>query len=66
MNAEHQPSPRQKLGTEALDETAGFAGQIVVAQVRALAVDVLRATGRDREQILTVLPALPEGPVRYG
>jgi uncharacterized membrane protein YgaE (UPF0421/DUF939 family) len=55
-----------ELATEALDETGGFAGQIVVAQVRALAVDVLRATGLDRDQILPVLPALPEGPVRYG
>jgi uncharacterized membrane protein YgaE (UPF0421/DUF939 family) len=55
-----------ELATEALDETGGFAGQIVVAQVRALAVDVLRATGLDREQILKVLPVLPEGPVSYG
>jgi uncharacterized membrane protein YgaE (UPF0421/DUF939 family) len=55
-----------ELATEALDETGGFAGQIVVAQVRALAVDVLRATGLDRERILKLLPALPEGPVSYG
>jgi uncharacterized membrane protein YgaE (UPF0421/DUF939 family) len=55
-----------ELATEALDHTGGFAGQIVVAQARALAVDVLRATGLDREQILELLPALPEGPVSYG
>jgi uncharacterized membrane protein YgaE (UPF0421/DUF939 family) len=55
-----------ELATEALDHTGGFAGQIVVAQARALAVDVLRATGLDREQILKLLPALPEGPVSYG
>ncbi len=55
-----------ELATEALDETGGFAGQIVVAQVRALAVDVLRATGLDREVIVRLLPTLPAGPVSYG
>jgi uncharacterized membrane protein YccC len=55
-----------ELATEALEETGGFEGQIVVGQTRALAVDVLRATGLDREQILKVLPALPAGPVSYG
>jgi uncharacterized membrane protein YgaE (UPF0421/DUF939 family) len=55
-----------ELATEALEETGGFAGQIVVGQIRALAVDVLRATGLDRDRILKALPALPEGPVSYG
>ena len=48
------------------DETGGFAGQVVVAQARSLAVDVLRATGLDREQALGLLPSLPPGPVSYG
>jgi hypothetical protein len=38
----------------------------VVAQVRALAVDVLRATGLDREVRVRLLPTLPAGPVSYG
>jgi hypothetical protein len=52
--------------TEALDETGGFAGQVVVAQARSLAVDVLRATGLEREEALGLLPSLPPGPVSYG
>jgi hypothetical protein len=55
-----------ELATEALDETGGFAGQVVVAQTRSLAVDILRATGLDRDEALGLLPALPLGPVSYG
>jgi uncharacterized membrane protein YccC len=55
-----------ELATEALDETGGFAGQVVVAQTRSLAVDVLRATGLEREKALRLLPSLPLGPVSYG
>jgi uncharacterized membrane protein YgaE (UPF0421/DUF939 family) len=55
-----------ELATEALDETGGFAGQVVVAQTRSLAVDVLRATGLEREKALGLLPSLPPGPVSYG
>jgi uncharacterized membrane protein YccC len=55
-----------ELATEALDETGGFAGQVVVAQTRSLAVDVLRATGLEREKALRLLPSLPPGPVSYG
>ncbi len=55
-----------ELATEALDETGGFAGQVVVAQTRSLAVDVLRATGLDREKALGLLPSLLAGPVSYG
>jgi uncharacterized membrane protein YgaE (UPF0421/DUF939 family) len=55
-----------ELATEALDETGGFAGQVVVAQTRSLAVDVLRATGLERDQALGLLPSLPPGPVSYG
>ncbi|HSK26210.1 MAG TPA: FUSC family protein [Jiangellales bacterium] len=54
-----------RLATEALDETGGFAGQVVVAQTRSLAVDLMRATGIDRDEALRLLPGLPEGPVRY-
>ena len=32
-----------ELSTEALDQTGGFAGQVVVAQTRSMAVDLLRA-----------------------
>ena len=55
-----------ELATEALDETGGFAGQVMVAQTRSLAVDVLRATGLEREKALHLLPSLPPGPVSYG
>ncbi|HSK55204.1 MAG TPA: FUSC family protein [Jiangellales bacterium] len=54
-----------RQSTEALDETGGFAGQVVVAQTRSLAVDLLRATGVDRDEAVRLLPGLPEGPVRY-
>lgn len=54
------------MATEALDETGGFSGQVVVAQVRSMAVDVLMATGLTREEAGALLPGLPEGPVRYG
>ena len=47
-------------------KTGGFAGQVVVAQTRSLAVDVLRATGLERKQALGLLPSLPPGPVSYG
>lgn len=55
-----------ELATQALDQTGGFAGQVVVAQVRLMAVDMLRATGLDRDQVLQLLPELPPGPVSYG
>lgn len=55
-----------QMATEALEHTGGFGGQIVIAQVRSLAVDVLHATGLDRETAQNLLPALPEGPVSYG
>ncbi|HSI93277.1 MAG TPA: FUSC family protein [Jiangellaceae bacterium] len=55
-----------ELATEALDQTGGFAGQVVVAQVRLMAVDLLRATGLDRDQAAQLLPSLPPGPVSYG
>ncbi|WP_053205314.1 FUSC family protein [Jiangella muralis] len=55
-----------RMATEALDHTGGFAGQIVIAQIRSLAVDVLLATGLTRDEVLELLPGLPEGPVSYG
>jgi uncharacterized membrane protein YgaE (UPF0421/DUF939 family) len=55
-----------ELATDALDETGSFAGQVVVAQTRSLAIDVLRATGLSREKALGLLPSLPAGPVSYG
>lgn len=55
-----------ELATEALDETGGFAGQVVVAQASPLGVDVLRATGLDREPAFGLLPSLRPGPVSYG
>jgi uncharacterized membrane protein YccC len=55
-----------ELATEALDETGGFAGQVVVAQTRSLAFDALRATGLEREKALRLLPSLPPGPVSDG
>lgn len=55
-----------RMATEALDHTGGFAGQIVIAQIRSLAVDVLLATGLTRDDVLALLPGLPEGPVSYG
>ncbi len=54
-----------EMATEALDQTGGFGGQIVIAQVRSLAVDVLHATGIGRDEAQKMLPDLPEGPVRY-
>lgn len=54
------------MATEALDETGGFSGQVVVAQVRSMAVDALMATGLTREEAGGLLPGLPEGPVSYG
>ncbi|HEX6196355.1 MAG TPA: FUSC family protein [Jiangellaceae bacterium] len=54
-----------EMATEALDQTGGFAGQVVVAQVRSMAFDLLRATGIDREQAHTLMPSLPSGPVSY-
>jgi uncharacterized membrane protein YgaE (UPF0421/DUF939 family) len=54
------------LATEALDQTGGFAGQVVVAQVRSMALDLLRATGLDRDEARQLLPTLPPGPVSYG
>ncbi|HEX6235461.1 MAG TPA: FUSC family protein [Jiangellaceae bacterium] len=55
-----------ELATEALDQTGGFAGQVVVAQTRSMAVDLLRSTGLDRDDIQRLLPTLPSGPVSYG
>ncbi|WP_203417117.1 FUSC family protein [Jiangella ureilytica] len=55
-----------RMATEALEHTGGFAGQIVIAQIRSLAVDVLLATGLTRDEVLSLLPGLPEGPVSYG
>jgi uncharacterized membrane protein YgaE (UPF0421/DUF939 family) len=55
-----------ELATEALDQTGGFAGQVVVAQTRSMAVDLLRATGLDRDDARRLLPSLPPGPVSYG
>lgn len=55
-----------RMATEALDHTGGFAGQVVIAQVRSLSVDVLLATGLTRDEVLELLPGLPEGPVSYG
>lgn len=75
MDLEHGAEPEEarasavaaaELATEALDQTGGFAGQVVVAQVRSMAVDVLRATGLDRDQAAGLLPGLPSGPVSYG
>ena len=54
-----------EMATEALDHTGGFAGQVVVAQVRSMAFDILRATGVDRETAHTLMPSLPSGPVSY-
>ncbi|WP_051425857.1 FUSC family protein [Jiangella gansuensis] len=55
-----------QMATEALDHTGGFAGQVVIAQVRSLAVDALLATGLSRDEVQELLPGLPEGPVSYG
>ncbi|PSK92992.1 uncharacterized membrane protein YgaE (UPF0421/DUF939 family) [Haloactinopolyspora alba] len=55
-----------RMATEALEHTGGFSGQVVVAQVRSLAVDVLHATGLGRDEAQELLPAVPEGPVSYG
>ncbi|HEX5993903.1 MAG TPA: FUSC family protein [Jiangellales bacterium] len=55
-----------ELATVALDQTGGFAGQVVVAQARSMAVDLLRATGLDRDDARRLLPSLPSGPVSYG
>jgi uncharacterized membrane protein YccC len=55
-----------ELSTEALDQTGGFAGQVVVAQTRSMAVDLLRATGLDRDDAQRLMPSLPPGPVSYG
>ncbi|WP_199702656.1 FUSC family protein [Jiangella rhizosphaerae] len=55
-----------RMATEALDHTGGFAGQVVIAQVRSLAVDALLSTGLSRDEIQDLLPGLPEGPVSYG
>lgn len=55
-----------ELATEALEQTGGFAGQVVVAQARSLSMDVLTATGLDRSEAQNLLPGLPEGPVSYG
>lgn len=46
--------------TAALDETVGLAAQTITIQVRSLAVDVLRATGLSREEVLEILPGLPD------
>lgn len=48
-----------EMATEALDHTGGFAGQVVVAQARSLAVDVLVGAGVSREDTLKLLPHLP-------
>jgi uncharacterized membrane protein YgaE (UPF0421/DUF939 family) len=75
MDLEHGAEPAEarasavaaaELATEALDQTGGFAGQVVVAQVRSMAVDLLRATGLDRDRAQQLLPGLPPGPVSYG
>lgn len=55
-----------RMATEALEHTGGFAGQVVTAQVRSLAVDVLLSTGLGRDEMQDLLPGLPEGPVSYG
>jgi hypothetical protein len=44
----------------------GVAVGVLVGDLRSLAVDVLRATGLEREQALGLLPSLPPGPVSYG
>lgn len=51
-----------EMATEALDQTGGFAGQVVVAQVRSMAFDLLRATGVDRERAHTLMPSIPSSP----
>jgi uncharacterized membrane protein YgaE (UPF0421/DUF939 family) len=75
MDLEHGANPDDaralavaaaELATEALDQTGGFAGQVVVAQVRSIAFDLLRATGLDQAQAQSLLPGLPPGPVSYG
>lgn len=55
-----------QMATEALEHTGGFGGQIVTAQVRSLAMDVLLASGLGHEEAQALLPGLPEGPVSYG
>ncbi len=75
MDLEHGSEPLEarsaawaaaELATEALDQTGGFAGQVVVAQVRTMAVDLLQASGLDRDDAGKKLPGLPPGPVSYG
>lgn len=75
MDLEHGVEPNEArsaavaaaaLATEALDQTGGFAGQVVVAQVRSMAVDLLRAAGLDRDEARGHMPGLPHGPVSYG
>lgn len=55
-----------EMATEALEHTGGFAGQVVIAQIRSLALDTLEAAGLDRAESQKLLPELPEGPVSYG
>lgn len=55
-----------EMATEALDQTGGFAGQVVVAQVRTIAFDLLRATGVDRERAHTLMPSIPSSPSEPG
>ncbi len=75
MDLDHAAEPTEarasaiaaaELATEALDQTGGFAGQVVVAQTQAMAEDLLRATGLDRDGVQRLLPALPTGRVSYG
>lgn len=68
IDLEHGDEPREarlsavaaaEMATEALEHTGGFSGQVVVAQVRSLAVDVLQASGLTRDEAQELLPGLP-------
>lgn len=48
-----------EIATEALEHTGGFSSQVVVAQVRSLAVDVLLASGLERDEALRYIPSPP-------
>jgi hypothetical protein len=49
-----------QAATEALDHTAGMLAQTIAGQTRAVAADVLYATGLTSDDVSDVLPGLPE------
>ena len=66
VGARREALEAARLATEALEQTGGFAGQVVVAQVRSLTIDVLRASGLSSDEVAEIMPDLPQGRVSYG